>query len=131
MPKKIRVYELARELGISNKEALDLCGTLGIGVRSHSSSIEDAQADRVRRKATNLGLGPSAEQATSSTEGRPPRPPAPPRRPGNGDRRSTSPGPPGTGPRRRRASAATVSGDRARRRRGARRVAAGPATSGW
>src|SRR5271167_1031932 len=54
--KKIRVYELARELGLTNKEALDLCIALGIGVKSHSSSIEDAQADRVRRKADAEGL---------------------------------------------------------------------------
>ncbi|MDP9442363.1 MAG: translation initiation factor IF-2 N-terminal domain-containing protein, partial [Actinomycetota bacterium] len=54
--KKIRVYELARELGLTNKEALDLCISLGIGVKSHSSSIEDAQADRVRRKADREGL---------------------------------------------------------------------------
>ncbi len=56
MPKKIRVYELARELGLENKEALDLCLSLGIGVKSHSSSVEDAQADRVRRKAEREGL---------------------------------------------------------------------------
>ena len=56
MPKKIRVYELARELGLTNKEALDLCVSLGIGVKSHSSSIEEAQADRARRKAEREGL---------------------------------------------------------------------------
>src|ERR1700685_199803 len=54
--KKIRVYELARELGLTNKEALALSLDLGIGVKSHSSSIEDAQADRVRRKADAEGL---------------------------------------------------------------------------
>ncbi len=56
MAKKIRVYELGRELGLTNKEALDLCISLGIGVKSHSSSIEDQQADRVRRKADREGL---------------------------------------------------------------------------
>ncbi len=56
LPKKIRVYELARELGLTNKEALDICIDLGIGVKSHSSSIEDAQADRARRKADREGL---------------------------------------------------------------------------
>ncbi len=56
MSKKVRVYELARELGLSNKQALDLCSALGIGVKSHSSSIEEAQADRVRRKADREGL---------------------------------------------------------------------------
>ncbi len=56
MAKRIRVYELARELGLDNKGALDLCIALGIEVKSHSSSIEDAQADRVRRKAEREGL---------------------------------------------------------------------------
>jgi translation initiation factor IF-2 len=56
LPKKIRVYELARELGLTNKETVDLAVGLGIGVKSHSSSIEDAQADRVRRKADAEGL---------------------------------------------------------------------------
>ena len=56
MAAKIRVYELARELGLSNAETLDLCDALGIGAKSHSSSIVDAQADRVRRKADREGL---------------------------------------------------------------------------
>jgi translation initiation factor IF-2 len=56
VPKKIRVHELAKELGLTNKEALDLALSLGIDAKSHSSSIEDAQADRVRRKATREGL---------------------------------------------------------------------------
>jgi translation initiation factor IF-2 len=54
--KKIRVHELAREIGLTNKELLDLTQTLGIGAKSASSSIEDAQADRVRRKADSEGL---------------------------------------------------------------------------
>jgi translation initiation factor IF-2 len=50
------VYELARELGLENKETVDLCNALGIGVKSHSSSIVEPQADRVRRKAEREGL---------------------------------------------------------------------------
>ena len=56
MAAKIRVHELAKELGLTNKETLDLCVTLGIAVKTHSSSIEDPQADRVRRKAEREGL---------------------------------------------------------------------------
>ena len=56
MAAKIRVYELGRELGLSNAETLELCDALGIGAKSHSSSIVDAQADRVRRKAEREGL---------------------------------------------------------------------------
>ena len=54
--KKIRIAELAKELGLTNKEALDLSKTMGIDVRNVSSSMEDAQADRVRRKAEREGL---------------------------------------------------------------------------
>ena len=56
MPAKIRLHELAKELGMTNKETLDLSVALGIGVKSHSSSIEEAQADRVRRRAERDGL---------------------------------------------------------------------------
>ncbi|MDA3038851.1 MAG: translation initiation factor IF-2 N-terminal domain-containing protein, partial [Actinomycetota bacterium] len=56
MPSKVRVYEIARELGLSNAEIIDLCNDLGIGVKSHSSSIVEPQADRIRRKAERDGL---------------------------------------------------------------------------
>lgn len=73
MPAKIRVYELARELGLTNKETLGLTEVLGIGVKSHSSSIVDAQADRVRRKAHREGLvreqQPSEQEPTTDTAG--------------------------------------------------------------
>jgi len=54
--KKIRIYELARELGVENEVVLDLATELKIGVKSHSSSIEDPMADRVRRLADSKGL---------------------------------------------------------------------------
>ena len=54
--KKIRVYELARELGVENAVVLELAEELKVGVKSHSSSIDDPTADRVRRLADSLGL---------------------------------------------------------------------------
>jgi translation initiation factor IF-2 len=66
---KIRIHELARELGLTNKETLELSDALGIGAKSHSSSMEEAQADRVRRKAEREGLireqQPEAEKKTA------------------------------------------------------------------
>ncbi len=41
---------------MTNKETVSLCTDLGIDVKSSSSSIEDAQADRVRRRAEREGL---------------------------------------------------------------------------
>ena len=54
--KKIRVYELARELGVENAVVLELAQELKIGVKSHSSSIDEPSADRVRRLADSKGV---------------------------------------------------------------------------
>ena len=56
MAKSVRVYELARQLGMANADVIELCGSLGVDVKSHSSGMVEAQADRVRRKAISEGL---------------------------------------------------------------------------
>src|SRR5665213_1769989 len=50
------VHELSKELGLTSKELLGLAQKLGIGASSPSASIEDAQADRIRRRADADGL---------------------------------------------------------------------------
>jgi translation initiation factor IF-2 len=47
---KIRVYELARELGLNNKDLLALLEKEGFEVRSHSSTIEAEDADLIRKQ---------------------------------------------------------------------------------
>lgn len=54
--KKVRVYELARELGLENSDIIDFAGELKIGVKSHSSSIDGPSADRVRRLCDSKGM---------------------------------------------------------------------------
>ncbi len=54
--KKIRVHELSKELGLTSKELLTIAQKLGIGASSPSASIEDAQADRIRRRVDADGL---------------------------------------------------------------------------
>ena len=56
MAKNMRVHELAKELGMTNGEAVDLALTLGVPVKSHSSSLNEAYADMVRRRAVRDGL---------------------------------------------------------------------------
>ncbi len=46
---KKRVYELAKELGIENKELITRLEKLGISVKSHSSSLEDSDVERLKR----------------------------------------------------------------------------------
>jgi translation initiation factor IF-2 len=54
--KNIRVHELAKELGMTNAETVELCEKLGVPVKSHSSSLQEAYADMVRRRAERDGL---------------------------------------------------------------------------
>ena len=45
----MRVNELSRELGKTNKEVLDLLKKQGYDVKSHSSNINSDQIDAVKR----------------------------------------------------------------------------------
>ncbi len=54
--KKIRIHELAKELGMTNAEVLDLCSTLGVAAKGPSSSLAEAYADMVTRRAERDGL---------------------------------------------------------------------------
>src|ERR671930_2555638 len=56
---KLRVHELARELGVSSKEIIDRLGDLGVEVKSHASTL-DADAIGKLRGALN---GPRTSSA--------------------------------------------------------------------
>jgi len=47
---KVRVYDLAKELGLTNKELIELLDGEGLHVKSHSSSIDGELAELVRDK---------------------------------------------------------------------------------
>ena len=65
---KIRIYELARELGIDNKAVVQLAQKLGIpGKSSHSHSLEDEEAEQIRRAVIRSALG-SAPEETETVE---------------------------------------------------------------
>lgn len=50
MANKIRIMELSSELGVSNKDLLQVLRELDIAVKSHVSSITDEEAARVRER---------------------------------------------------------------------------------
>ena len=54
--KNLRVHQLAKELGMTNAETVNLCQKLGMPVNSHSSSLNEAYVDMVRRRAERDGL---------------------------------------------------------------------------
>ena len=48
---KVRIYELSRELDLDNKDILAICDRLDIAVKSHSSTITESDAERIRAAA--------------------------------------------------------------------------------
>ena len=46
---KVRVYEVARELGVENRDLIQRIATLGIQVRNHMSVLDPVEVDRIKR----------------------------------------------------------------------------------
>ena len=65
---KVRIYELSRDLGLDNRDVLEAAEKLAISAKSHSSSISDDEAARIR------GL---IESGSGSRSGPAPQPSAP------------------------------------------------------
>lgn len=61
---KVRIYDLSKELNLDNKELLAICDQLDIAVKSHSSTITEGEAERIKTAAEKK----VAHQATSSKE---------------------------------------------------------------
>ena len=87
MSEKVRIYQLAKELGIDSKELLEHLDTLGVAYKSHSSSLEEDTAETVRQiVAEERAAATPAEPAPVAApepeaEPEPPAPDAPHRAP--------------------------------------------------
>lgn len=65
---KVRIYELSRELNLDNKDILAICDQLRIPVKSHSSTISDESAERIRSVAEKYAAQhPSQTKAVSAS----------------------------------------------------------------
>lgn len=52
---KIRVYEIAKQVGISNKDLVDELAKLGIEVKNHMGSLSDEEVERILKHYENIG----------------------------------------------------------------------------
>lgn len=81
---KLRIYELARELGLESKEVLEQAHSLGVEAKTASSSIESSDADLIKlafieAKSATAAAAPTApEPELSSPEPTPVEPEAAP-----------------------------------------------------
>jgi translation initiation factor IF-2 len=66
---KVRIYELSKELNLDNRDILAVCEKLNIAVKSHSSTISDAEADRIRSAAEKLPHSTAQRPSPASHNG--------------------------------------------------------------
>ncbi len=59
---KVRIYDLSKELNLENKDILAICSGLEIAVKSHSSTISDAEALAIRSAAVSYSPTSSKPQ---------------------------------------------------------------------
>jgi len=82
---RIRLYQLAKELGVENKDLVAKCQEMGIEVKSHSSTVDDPQAASLRaaygRSATAVAPPPAPAPAAPAAAPPQPKPPSPPAAP--------------------------------------------------
>ncbi len=76
MTDKVRLYDIAREMGRDSRDVLEICEQLGIPFKSHSSTISPEQAELVRSKlGTPRIVQPPRPRPKPQPESRPPEPP--------------------------------------------------------
>jgi len=64
---KVRIYEVAKELGLENKQVLEICERLGIsGKTSHSNSLTDDEADQIRRSVIRQAVSEGKKVGTET-----------------------------------------------------------------
>jgi translation initiation factor IF-2 len=77
MTDKVRIYDIAREMGRDSRDVLEVCEQLGIPFKTHSSTISPEQAELVRSKlgAPHI-VKPPRPRPKPPSESLPPEPPA-------------------------------------------------------
>ena len=83
----MRVHEIAKELGLSSKDAVDRLHLLGVHVNNHMSALTEVEIERLRA---------SAATAAKAVRGPAPQPETPAAAPVSGAVAGATPAPPGT-----------------------------------
>ena len=65
---KLRVHELARELGRENKEVIEFLKAQGVDIKSHMSSVDEKFCDLAKKRFENTGKGQKEKVENPNTE---------------------------------------------------------------
>jgi translation initiation factor IF-2 len=74
---KKRVYEIAKEKGVSSKELLAALQAAGVDVKAAASTVDEAEAAKVLSDSSTASSAPSTDRAAAPTD-RPKKPAEPP-----------------------------------------------------
>ncbi|WP_027882509.1 translation initiation factor IF-2 [Meiothermus rufus] len=72
---KIRIYQLAKELGMTNDELLSLLDEMGVAYKSHASTLEEDTATAVKELIGEQRVAEAARRAEEARKAIPHRPP--------------------------------------------------------
>ena len=67
---KVRIYELSKDLGLDNKDVLDAAEKLSIAAKSHSSSISESEAGKIRTLLKSGGGSKAASAPAKPAPGK-------------------------------------------------------------
>ena len=65
---KVRIYELSRDLGLDNRDVLNAAEKLSIAAKSHSSSISDGEAAKIKALLNGNGKSAGGAKAPAKPE---------------------------------------------------------------
>ena len=69
---KVKIHEIAKEVGVTSKEIIKIANELGIEVKSHLSAVDDEQASKIKQKANKKevtsGKADKKDSTSSSTK---------------------------------------------------------------
>jgi translation initiation factor IF-2 len=68
MMDKVRVHEIAKELGINSKEVVDKAAAMGLNVKTASSSVSIEEAEQIMNYIMNGAPAESAAPKVSATK---------------------------------------------------------------
>lgn len=72
---KIRIYQLAKELGMANDELLKILDEMGVAYKSHASTLEEDTANAVKELIGEQRVAEAAKKAEEARQSIPHRPP--------------------------------------------------------
>ena len=65
---KIKIHEIAKEVGLTSKEIIKIANDLGIGVTSHLSAVDDSQAEQIKQKARDDSTSDAKKASNDNAE---------------------------------------------------------------